>query len=283
MKKYIKSPINYAGSKYRLLKHIIPLFPTNINTFVDLFCGAGNVGVNVNATNIICNDYINYLIELYNKWKNTDIEIINNYIDKTITNFNLSSTNENNFKKFREHYNQTQNIEDLFILVCFSFNYQMRFNNSHKYNSSFGKTASTMNDNIRKNLNIFVNAIKTKDINFINQDFREFDISCLSNKDLIYCDPPYSLSQAVYQDGKRGFKGWNYNDDKDLFNFLDKVNSHHIKFALSNVFESKGNINNSLIEWSKKYNIHYFNMQYNGANYQRTTKGKDVEVLITNY
>ena len=36
---YIKSPLNYVGGKYRLLKQIIPLFPKEIDTFVDLFSG----------------------------------------------------------------------------------------------------------------------------------------------------------------------------------------------------------------------------------------------------
>ena len=36
---YIKSPLNYVGGKYKLLNEIIPLFPENINTFVDLFGG----------------------------------------------------------------------------------------------------------------------------------------------------------------------------------------------------------------------------------------------------
>lgn len=39
MNKYIKSPIFYMGNKYRLLPQLIPLFPTNINTFYDLFGG----------------------------------------------------------------------------------------------------------------------------------------------------------------------------------------------------------------------------------------------------
>lgn len=63
--KYIKSPINYAGGKYRLLKKIIPMFPQNINTFVDLFGGAFNVGINIEANKIIYNDIIHYLSDIY--------------------------------------------------------------------------------------------------------------------------------------------------------------------------------------------------------------------------
>ena len=34
---YIKSPLNYVGGKYKLLPQILPLFPKNIDTFIDLF------------------------------------------------------------------------------------------------------------------------------------------------------------------------------------------------------------------------------------------------------
>ncbi len=67
-KNLIKSPINYTGGKYRLLPKLLPYFPDKINTFVDLFCGAGNVGINVNANKIILNDYIHYLPELFKTW-----------------------------------------------------------------------------------------------------------------------------------------------------------------------------------------------------------------------
>lgn len=37
----IKSPLNYTGGKFKLLPQILPLFPNDINTFVDLFGGGG--------------------------------------------------------------------------------------------------------------------------------------------------------------------------------------------------------------------------------------------------
>lgn len=279
----IKSPINYTGGKYRLLPKLLPYFPDKINTFVDLFCGAGTVGVNINANKIILNDYINYLPEMFKMWQSKSIDEIEGYIEETISKFKLSPHDDNAFKEFRNHYNTYKNIEDLFILICHSFNYQMRFNNNQQYNSSFGKTASTMNDSIRNNLRKFVNVLHTKNIEATNKDFRELNIDKLSIDDLAYCDPPYSITCGVYQDGKRGFKGWNKQDDLDLFNLLDKLNDKGVKFAMSNMVESKGNTNEELLEWAKKYNINYLNMNYNGCNYQRKVKSKDIEVLITNY
>ena len=280
--KYIKSPINYAGSKYRLLKKIIPLFPNEIHTFVDLFGGAFNVGINVNAKRVIYNDIINYLPELFEYWNGTDLEEINNYIDKTIKENSLSSTNTKAFLAFREKYNKEKDIRDLFILVCYSFNYQMRFNNKHQYNSSFGKEASTMNSSIRNKLNRFVEKLHIGDYTFIAKNFIDFDFSNFDENDFIYCDCPYSLGVGVYQDGKRGFNGWSKNDDKQLFIILDKLNKMGIRFALSNVFENKGMTNKELIEWSRKYKVYHLDMNYGGANYQRKNGSSD-EVLIVNY
>ena len=63
------------------------------------------------------------------------------------------------------------------------------------------------------------------------------------------------------------------------------LNDNNIKFALSNVLENKGKRNEILIEWCKKYNVHYLNNSYSNCNYHAKDKSKNstVEVLITNY
>ena len=68
----IQSPLNYTGGKYKLLPQILPLFPQNINTLVDLFCGGCNVGINVNCNKVIYNDLNENLLHLYNTFKNLD-------------------------------------------------------------------------------------------------------------------------------------------------------------------------------------------------------------------
>lgn len=44
---YVKSPLNYTGGKYKLLPQLLELFPKQVNTFVDLFAGGGNVSVSM--------------------------------------------------------------------------------------------------------------------------------------------------------------------------------------------------------------------------------------------
>lgn len=114
-------------------------------------------------------------------------------------------------------------------------------------------------------------------------DFSDYNFDDLTENDFVYLDPPYSVSCAVYQDGKRGFKGWNNECDLKLMEICDKLNAKNIKFAMSNMTHSKGRLNQELIEWSKKYKIHYLDKKYNNCNHQRVTAKDDVEVLIINY
>lgn len=284
MELYNKSPMNYIGGKYKLLNKIIPLFPTEIKTFVDLFAGGLDVSINIgNGTQkIICNDINYFLIEIYKKFQSMAIDDLLLSIDNIIESYDLSLTNKEGYLRLRQYYNSSKDILSLYVLICYSFNYQFRFNSKKEYNNAFGLNRSSFNSTIRENLIIFHRLIK--DFDFISSDFRKVDLISLTEQDFVYVDPPYLISTASYNDGKRGFEGWYSKDDLDLFNLLDNLNDRNIKFAMSNVFENKGIKNEPLIDWSQKYNIHNIEYTYKNSNYQRKNKDKITkEVLITNY
>lgn len=282
--KYIKSPLNYTGGKYKLLNSLFDIFPSNINIFVDLFAGGFNVGINVNANKIICNDQINYLIELYQFLEKSNTEDVINKIHETINEFQLSKSNADGYNTLRERYNKNKDILDFLVLTFYAFNHQIRFNNSQKFNTPFGKERSSYNDSIEKNLKDFCKALKEKNVQFYNTDFLSVDLSELNDKDLVYCDPPYLISTGSYNDGKRGFKDWTEIEEKQLLGLLDKLNYKGIKFALSNVLYHKGLSNDLLIDWSKKYSVHYIDKSYANCSYHFKEKdAKTVEVVITNF
>ncbi len=281
-KKYIKSPMNYIGGKYKLLPQILPHFPNYIGTFVDLFSGGCNVAINVNANRIICNDINKKIIELFEEFKNTELSEILYQIKMRISEYNLSKENEEGFKKFRDFYNSTQNPIDLYTLTCYSFNYQFRFNNDLEYNNPFGRNRSQFSDNMEHNLIAFVSKLKKLNIEFSSKDFTQISLDNLTPEDLIYCDPPYLITTGTYNDGNRGFKDWKAEQEYALYNYLDNVDKKEIKFALSNVIEHKGKINEILLEWAKKYKIIDLNYNYSNSSYN-TTKGESREVLIINY
>lgn len=279
---FLKSPLNYIGGKYKLLPQIIPLFPDNVKTFVDLFAGGGDVFINVEADKIIANDINNYLIDIYRAFQQSDVEEIVTQIETTIAQWNLSATNEESYKSFRDYYNQTHTPIDLFILICYSYNHQFRFNANHQFNNPFGRNRSWFNPTLRRNLIRFIRQIK--DIEFHATNFKLLDLSFLKADDFVYADPPYLITTGSYNDGKRGFEGWTWKEETWLYDKLDDLNKNNVKFALSNVMSHKGKTNLILEEWSKKYNVNLLEKDYRNSSYH--SKDNDTvtrEVLITNY
>lgn len=282
MNELIRSPMNYMGGKFQLLPQLLAVFPDKINKFCDLFCGGLNVGINVEADEIYANDQIAYIIQLYEIFKTASIESIIAYIESRIKEYSLSDRDQAAYNKLRDEYNRSRKLLDLFVLTCYSFNNQIRFNSEHEFNTSFGMRS--WNPSIKYNLTNFCKAMSSKSVHLSSLDFRLFDFSNFGENDLVYCDPPYLITTGTYNDGKRGFNGWSEKDDIDLMNLLDSLNSRHIQFALSNVLEHHGIKNDRLIDWSKKYYVSYIDKDYHNCNYQvKDETSKTTEVLITNY
>lgn len=284
MGKYIRSPLNYIGGKYKLLPEILSLFPSKVETFVDLFAGGLNVGININANKIIANDINKYVIEIFEYFATNDKEFTLTKIEERINELNLSKVNLDGYLKLREQYNSNKNPLDLFLLSCFSFNHQIRFNNSFEFNTPFGKNRSSYNSKTKSNLEDFIDALQCKKIAFSSIDFRKINFQSLKKGDVVYCDPPYLISTGSYNDGTRGFGDWGIKEEGDLLDLLDYLNSKCIIFYLSNVFENKGLKNEKLVKWSSKYKVIHINNSYGNCNYHRKSNDNNSdEVLITNY
>lgn len=277
---YIKSPLNYTGGKYKLLTKIIPLFPNDIDKFIDLFCGGCNVAVNVKANMLICNDIESHVIDFYNNIKNLRGEEVNSIILEIVDKYNLSKYNKEGYLKCREDYNNNKNWYMFYSVISHAFNYQIRYNKEGNYNMPFGQNRSSYNPSLQSKLIKFVDAINDK-YTFTNFDFRQLKIDKLYEKDFVYCDPPYLIATASYNENG----GWGEKDDEDLMKILDSLNERNVKFAMSNVLYHKGKINNKLIEWSKKYNVLHLDYTYSNCNYHDKTgnSGESDEVLIMNY
>ena len=305
----LQSPLNYTGGKYKLLPQILPLFPQNINVFVDLFCGGCNVGINVESNSVIYNDSNKNLLYLYNTFKNLDKETILEWIYEIIKKYDLSLVskygyqyygcessnglgdyNREKYLKLRADFNQKHADKKFdyfyyvmfYVLIVYSFNNQIRFNSKGEFNLPVGKR--DFNKNMEKKLIEFIDRIQTQNCRFSCLDFRKFDTYFLTSKDFVYVDPPYLITCATYNE--QG--GWNEKAERDLLAFLDRLNNRHIRFALSNVLRSKGKENSILIEWLEKniekYKVIQLNYSYSNSNYQIKDKTSSTEeVLIINY
>lgn len=288
----IISPLNYPGNKAKILNSLIPLFPKDIKEFVDVFCGSGIVGLNVNAKNLILNDKEKSIIALLRYFQKHSLNFILNEVDKIINQYKLTDSkskpkgfykiykneglsryNKEAFLNLRKSYNQNPNEIQFFVLILFAFNHLVRFNASGFYNVPVGKmdfSQSLYNKTID-----FIKLLQSKNIIFSCYDFK--DELLYKGGDFFYFDPPYLITQAPYN------ANWDTKDEKDLYEILDDLHSKGKKFALSNVLQSNGKSNDLLKNWSKKYSIIPIKRQYQNANYQRKNLSQSLEVLITNY
>lgn len=301
----IQSPLNYTGGKFKLLPQILPLFPSQIDCFVDLFCGGCNVGINVSANRYVYNDSCEPLINLYSVMQTMESEDFLCKVEKLIQKYKLSnvklngyefyncssadglgSYNKEKYLMLRSDFNGLSKKDSdyyvmLYVLIVFAFNNQIRFNSSGKFNLPIGKR--DFNQNMYKKLNNFLSLLHSQNAIFTHNDFRNFDISKLTPNDFVYVDPPYLITCAAYNE--QG--GWTENDEKDLLCFLDSLSKKNIRFALSNVLEAKGNVNQILKHWIENrtdYTMIDLNYSYNNSNYQRQKKKHTTrEILVVNY
>lgn len=182
----IPSPLNYIGGKFKLLPQILPLFPKIDGTFIDLFCGGCNVGVNVRCEKAILNDTNHNLIYMYHTFKNLDKDVLFEMINKIITKYHLSRSdingynfyhcesssglgkyNKEHFLKLREDFNENTNYDYnyyvmLYVMIVYSFNNQIRFNRDGKFNLPVGKR--DYNTKMQQKLSAFVDRLKIREL-----------------------------------------------------------------------------------------------------------------------
>ena len=237
-----------------------------------------NIALNIKNKNYVFEGIKQY--DIYIKPESLDSEslIINNNVEfKDSENSSESIENKEGYLKLRKDYNSGNKDPIMFYtLLCYAFNYQIRFNSKGNYNMPFGKDRSSFNPTLRKKFIDFHNKISKIDCVFLNKSFEEFDFSDFTAEDFIYADPPYYNSVATYNENG----GWTEECEYKLLKLLDELNEAGIRFALSNNLRYE---NPTLDNWKNKYKTHYLKHDYSNCNYQKKDKSNDVEVLITNY
>jgi len=277
IEQYVKSPLNYTGGKGKLLEQMFPLFPEHVNTFVDLFGGGCNVGLNYSASKVLYNDVLPQLVCLLNALKSVSLAETLRYYDEVIEYYDLSKDNKDGYDRLRNDYNANPNPFLIYMLIAYSFNNQIRFNSRGEFNMPFGKNRSSFNPSLRRRFCKFVEKLQSTNIEFRNDSFENvLDSMELTENDFVYVDPPYLNSAASYNENG----GWTEKQERLLLDKLDILNEQRVRFALSNNL-LYGNV--LLEEWMKKYKVHYLDYDYSNCNYHKKEKISGQEILITNY
>ena len=268
--KVIKNPINYSGNKIDIINEIRKYFPKDSKRFFDVFTGGMNVPINANYFNEYFMNDINYaIINLYKAMKKKTF--VKNVLE--IKNkINLIRNNKHTYLELRKKYNVSKRPEELFLLLIYGFQNQFRFNSSHEFNNPVG--LGYLSNLKLEQLKSFINSIQYMNITFSHESFEEFIKKIIIKPtDFFYLDPPYLITTASYNDGKRGFNGWTTHDEEKLLEMLNDIHISGGKFMLSNVVQHKNKRNTILMEWIEVNNFKVIPIKNN----------KREEIIVINY
>ena len=295
-----RSPLFYVGDKFKLIPEIRSHFPQRIDRFVEPFVGGGSVMLNVPAKRYVLNDLDSNIIQLHRMLAGNAANEANfmTQLFAVIDGFGLSCSWRRRSvpvelkrqfpKTYYAHYNRDaynclkaafnggghKDLIQLYVLLLYGFNRILRFNGRGEFNLPVGNV--DFNRNAYEALHDYFAQIKTKNIEWRNEDFRSFMMSLeFRDGDFVYLDPPYLISSSEYN------KYWTENEERSLLDLLNELNRSRIRFAISNVTQYRGRTNEIFQEWSRRYRS--FPIRSNYISFNDNSIKDFTEVLVTNY
>lgn len=269
-----KSPLNYSGSKDMLLPKILTELPPHVGTFVDAMGGAFNVGANVLAMDRVVYNELNPFVYEIMRWLiDTDRQEIIERVEGIIREYQLEKADKEKYIRLREAYNAAPDVAMLYVLHMYSFQNMLRFNGDHKFNTPVG--VAGYSEDIKNRILTFKS--RTERIELLNEDYASLAWESYPEDTVFYFDPPYFITSAAYNDGKRGMKGWGSEEEAELLKILTMLDTKGYRFILSNVLKHKDKTHNLLTKWISEHNYQVIEAGTSGWRY-----AKD-EVLIKNF
>lgn len=250
-------PLNYMGGKTNVIQHIRP-YLYGKSAFVDLMGGGFNVGINTSGFQKVVYNDVNFIVKnLVQMFKELPAAEILRFVDKTVNKYGLAKHDKDAYTKIRDDYNTRYRTHPkanlyLYTVILYGFQQQIRFNSNYEFNNPVGE--SGYSDSVKEKVVSFSRRIKEMDVEFYIGDFESIERE-IARDSLVYVDPPYLITLGSYNDGKRGFNGWNENEEKRLLAFLSRLYNIGCKVVISNILEYKGNVNHQLLKWIQEHNV----------------------------
>lgn len=232
----VNSCLNYTGSKHKLLPQLLPLFDYSKPYFADVFTGGGVVALNVadKYQEIWMNDIIGDLIGIHRSL------LENPGFVAEVKSLCVTKADQAGYVSLRASYNAAPTPAKLFALILCCTNNMIRFNQSFKFNQTFGKR--TFSDATQKKIDAYVSHLKphAAKIHYSSLDFEEVKPLHISQT-MFYVDSPYAPKAQGNGAGYNAF--WNESHEKRLVSYLAYLHEHGASIAVSNVWSPERNIN----------------------------------------
>ena len=185
--------LQWIGNKQRTAHQIASYFPADFGTYYEPFIGSGAMLATLAPENAVGSDTFKPLIEIWQALHDSPETLKGWYAERwhQVT----SGDKVEGYERVKQSYNSNPNAADLLFLCRSCYGGVVRFRKADGYMS----TPCGIHDPIRpESFGRRVDAWhrRTQGTTFLRMDYEEAMYLARSG-DLIYCDPPYSHSQAI--------------------------------------------------------------------------------------
>ena len=201
--------LKWIGNKQRFAHEIISFFPEKFGTYREPFLGSGAVLGTLSPHHAVASDSFAPLMEIWQTLKDDPETLIKWYADRWHEVMN--GDKQEGYEAIKARYNESTNGADLLFLCRSCYGGVVRFRQADGYMSTPCGIHSPVSP---QSFSMRVNEWhkRTKWSSFLNIEYEEA-MDLAQEGDLIYCDPPYSFSQAILYGAQRF----------SLENLLDKI------------------------------------------------------------
>lgn len=234
MNNHNKPFLKWAGNKYRVLPHLIPLIG-NPKRYCEPFGGTLAVALNVTAQQYILNDMNRDLIAIYQNLVDLSDDSFIKYCQEL---FIPETNTKESYLEFRKQFNYITNYRErarLFIyLNKHCFNGLSRYNKKGEFNVPFGKHKQpTLSIEEMMNFRMFF--LSKQQVTFTSLSFNDLSLyKNLEKGDVVYFDPPYVPISKTAQFTSYTAKEFTHQQQVELSEIANDLHTKGIKVILSN-------------------------------------------------
>ena len=187
------SLFKWVGNKYRMAREIVSYFPADMGTYYEVFLGSGSVLATLAPRTGVASDSFGPLMEIWSAVKNEPDSVKEWYASRW--HYLMSGSKKERYEEIKASYNSEANGADFLFLTRSCYAGIVRFRKRDGYMSTpVGAHQPIKPSTFSKRVDEWHQRVQ-------GTEFRQSDYVTVMDEAepgaMIYCDPPYSYSQAI--------------------------------------------------------------------------------------
>jgi DNA adenine methylase len=214
--------LKWIGNKQRFAHEIVSYFPAQFGAYYEPFLGSAAILGTLAHDRAIASDVFRPLIEIWQTLHSSPATLKQWYTDRW--NVMMSGEKVIEYERIKASYNANPNGADLLFICRSCYGGVVRFRQADGYISTpCGIHRPISPDSFSERVDIWQS--RTAGTEFVLMDYTQA-MNRARRRDLIYCDPPYTHSQAILY-GAQSF------DLAHLLEVIERCKSRGVYVALS--------------------------------------------------